>query len=91
LNTSLSANYLSSQYTDAANSVALAENTSGFFTGRIDSYTTLDFNAYYSINEHLNVFGAVKNLTDKRYIASLRQGIYVGPARSVELGAKLMF
>ena len=91
LNTSLSANYLSSQFTDAANSVALFENTSGFFTGRIDSYTTLDFNAYYRINEHLNVFGAVKNLTDKRYIASLRQGIYAGPSLSVEVGAKLMF
>jgi hypothetical protein len=29
----------------------------------------------------------VKNLTDERYIASLHQGVYVGPERSVEVGA----
>jgi Fe(3+) dicitrate transport protein len=33
----------------------------------------------------------VKNLTDEHYVASLRQGIYVGPERSVEVGAKYSF
>jgi Fe(3+) dicitrate transport protein len=43
------------------------------------------------VNKQLSVFGAVKNLTDERYIAGLRQGIYVGPERSFELGAKYKF
>jgi len=30
----------------------------------------------------------LKNLTDKRYITGLRQGIYVGPERSVEVGIR---
>jgi Fe(3+) dicitrate transport protein len=33
----------------------------------------------------------VKNLTDEHYIASLRQGIYAGPSRSFEVGAKYRF
>ena len=38
-----------------------------------------------------NYYGAVKNLEDKRYIASLRQGIYVGPERSFEAGVRYRF
>lgn len=91
LQTALSANYISEQYTDATNTEALQENTSGFFKGKLDSYTTVDLNAHYAVNKQLSVFGAVKNLTDERYIAGLRQGIYAGPERSFELGAKYKF
>lgn len=91
LNTSVSANYNGSQYTDEANSSALAENVSGFFTGKIDSYTTMDLNAHYTLTDSFSVYGAVKNLTNKHYIASLRQGIYAGPSRSVEVGARYKF
>lgn len=91
LTTQLSANHISKQYTDALNTRTLTENTSGFFTGQLPSYTTVDFNAYYAVNDQLDVYGSVKNLTDKRYIASLRQGIYVGTERSVEVGAKFTF
>lgn len=91
LNTALSLHYTGAQYTDAANTVALVENTSGFFTGRIDAYTTLDFNARYTVSDAFSVFGSIKNLTDRQYIASLRQGIYAGTRRSVEVGARYSF
>lgn len=91
LKTALSVNYIDEQFTDAANTTAIKENTSGFFTGQLDAYTTVDLTASYAINKQFSVFGAVKNLTDERYIASLRQGVYVGPERSVEVGAKYSF
>lgn len=91
LKTALSANHVSEQYTDPMNTEAIQENTSGFFTGKIDAYTTVDLSAHYTVNKHFSLFGAVKNLADERYIASLRQGIYAGPSRSFEIGGKYMF
>lgn len=91
LTTALSVNHVDEQFTDTANTVAIKENTSGLFTGQVDAYTTVDLTARYAINKQLGVFGAVKNLTDEHYIASLRQGIYVGPERSVEVGARYSF
>lgn len=91
LRAQLSANYTGSQFTDVENTTDIAENTSGFFTGKVDSYTTVDFTTRYAVNRQLEVFGAIKNLTDERYIASLRQGIYVGPERSYEAGIRLQF
>lgn len=91
LKTALSVNYIDEQFTDAANTVGIKENTSGFFTGQLDAYTTVDLTASYAVNKQFSVFGAVKNLTDEHYVASLRQGIYVGPERSVEVGAKYSF
>ena len=91
LKTALSVNHTGSQFTDVNNTTALAQNTSGFFTGKIDAYTTLDLTASYAASKALMVFGGIKNLADKRYIASLRQGIYIGPERSFEVGAKYTF
>jgi Fe(3+) dicitrate transport protein len=91
LKTALSLNHTGSQFTDVANTTALAENTSGFFTGKIGGYTTLNLTASYAMSNELVVFGGIKNLTDKRYISSLRQGIYIGPERSFEVGAKYTF
>jgi len=79
------------QFTDTANTVAIVERTSGFFTGQVDAYTLLDLTASYEFSEAFRVFGAVKNLTDRHYIASLRQGIYVGPSRAVEFGVRYQF
>lgn len=91
LKTALSATYVGAQYTDPQNTTDIAENTSGFFTGELDAYTVVDLSAHYTINKQLSLFGGVKNLTDEHYIASLRQGIYAGPSRSFELGAKYRF
>ncbi|HAK16721.1 MAG TPA: TonB-dependent siderophore receptor, partial [Acinetobacter junii] len=86
LRSQLSANYTGSQFTDELNTKPIVENTSGFFTGKIDAYTTVDLTTRYTLNDQVEFYGAVKNLEDKRYIASLRQGIYVGPERSFEAG-----
>ena len=83
--------HVSAQMTDTMNTIALTENTSGFFTGRISGYTTADLTSNYQIDPKLSVTGAVKNLTDTHYIASLRQGIYAGPSRSLEVGLKYKF
>lgn len=91
LNTALSANYVGSQFTDTDNTRAIQENTSGFFTGRVDAYTTVDLTANYEVSPQFSLSAAVKNLTDEHYIASLRQGIYAGPERSFELGGRYSF
>lgn len=89
--TQLSAHYMDSQFTDVLNTKPIAENTSGFFTGQLDAYTTVDLTSRYQVNPQLEVYGSIKNLLDEHYMASLRQGIYVGPERSFETGVKYRF
>lgn len=94
LKTELSAHHSSEQFGSSDNRTAISGNTGGIggiWGGKLEAYTTLDLNAHYTMNKQLSVFGAVKNLTDERYIAGLRQGIYAGPSRSIELGAKYKF
>lgn len=91
LRTSLSVHYTGDQFTDVKNSVALKESTSGFFTGQIDAYTLLDLNAVYEVSSALTLSASVKNLADKEYIASLRQGIYVGTERSFDVALRYKF
>ena len=64
LHTALNLHHTGQQFTDTANSVALAQNTSGFFTGQVASYTLLDLTAQYHVSPALRLFGAVKNLAD---------------------------
>lgn len=87
----LSLHHTGAQYTDVLNTTALAENTSGFFTGRIGSHVLADLSLTHGVSEQLELGATVKNLTDKRYIASLRQGVYVGPERSFEVGLRYRF
>lgn len=91
LRTGLNLHHSASQYTDVLNTRVIEESVSGFFTGEMPSYTLLDLSVVYDVNERLNLSGSVKNLTDRRYIASLRQGIYVGPERSVDVGLRYRF
>lgn len=91
LRTQLSVNHTGAQFTDVMNTRVIAENLSGFFTGEVDAYTTVDLGARYDVSKQLEVFGSIKNLADERYIASLRQGIYVGPERSVDVGLRYRF
>ncbi|MDP3515896.1 MAG: TonB-dependent receptor [Pseudohongiella sp.] len=91
LRSGLSIHHTSAQYTDVLNTKAITESTSGFFTGQTPSYTIADLFLVYSINDQLTVNAAVKNLQDKRYIASVRQGIYVGPERSIDVGLRYRF
>jgi Fe(3+) dicitrate transport protein len=91
LRTALSLHHMGEQYTDVNNTETITESTSGFFTGQIDSYNLLDLNMVYEVSKDLSLSASAKNLTDERYIASLRQGIYVGTERSIDLGVRFKF
>lgn len=83
--------HTSAQFTDVLNTRAINESLSGFFTGRIDGYTIADMSVLYRVDEKLEFSATVKNIADSRYIASLRQGIYVGPERSLDFGVSYRF
>ena len=92
LTAALSAHHRGEQYGDPTNQVEIPANAAGgIWGGLLPSYTVLDLTAQYNLADNVSVFGAVKNLTDKRYITGLRQGIYVGPERSLELGVRYQF
>ena len=92
LTAALSAHHRGEQYGDPTNQVEIPANAAGgIWGGLLPSYTVLDLTAQYNLADNVSVFGAVKNLTDKRYITGLRQGIYIGPERSVELGVRYQF
>jgi Fe(3+) dicitrate transport protein len=83
--------HTSAQFTDVLNTRSINESVSGFFTGQIEGYTIADISFLYRVNEKLDLGLAVKNVADERYIASLRQGIYVGPERSFDVGLSYRF
>lgn len=86
---SLGAYHVSEQYADAANTKA--QNDIGTL-GEIPSYTIFNLNAHYEVNKHWTVFGTVRNLFDKKYIASrLPDGIFPGVERNAEIGASYKF
>lgn len=91
LQTSLLWNYVGAAYGDGMNVRELTTEEQGTWGGRIPSYYTVDLSSRYALSDSVEVFGSIKNLTDERYISGLRQGIYVGPERSFELGAKVAF
>jgi Fe(3+) dicitrate transport protein len=91
LQTALLLNYVGEAYADGMNEKALTTEDTGTWGGLIESYYTLDLTSQFAIKDNLSAFGAIKNLTDEHYIAGLRQGIYVGPERSFEIGAKYIF
>ncbi|MEO3677701.1 TonB-dependent receptor [Rheinheimera sp. FR7-31] len=92
LTAAISAHYRGEQYGDPSNREDIPTDAAGgIWGGLMPSYTVLDVTAQYNLADNVSVFGAVKNLTDKRYITGLRQGIYVGPERSFELGVRYQF
>lgn len=85
----LLAHYRGEQFGDETNRRDLpGDAAGGIWGGLMPSYTVFDATAQYRLSDGLTLFGAVKNLTDKRYITGLRQGIYVGPERSFEIGLR---
>lgn len=89
LSAALTAHHRGEQYGDPTNRRDIPANAAGgIWGGLIPSYTVVDLMAQYQFSERLTVFGALKNLTDKHYITGLRQGIYVGPERTVEAGVR---
>lgn len=91
-NLALNLHHRGEQFGDPTNLVAIPTNAAaGIWGGLLPSYTVLDLMTQYKVNQQFEVFAAAKNLTDKRYITGLREGIYVGPERSFELGARYRF
>ncbi|WP_031568213.1 TonB-dependent receptor family protein [Rheinheimera texasensis] len=91
-NLALNLHHRGEQFGDPTNLVAIPTNAAaGIWGGLLPSYTVLDLMTQYKVNTQLEVFAAAKNLTDKRYITGLREGIYVGPERSFELGARYRY
>ena len=91
LQTALLFNHTGEQFGNGMNVRELTVDSTGTWGGLIPSYSTADLTARYEVSEQLSISGAVKNLTDKDYIAGLRQGIYVGPERSFEVGFRYRF
>lgn len=89
----LSGLYVDDQYGDGDNSTPIVKpvGANAVWKGKLPSYHTFDLTGSYDVSKQLKLTAAIKNLTDKRYIAGLRQGIYAGPERSFELGAKYKF
>jgi Fe(3+) dicitrate transport protein len=84
-------NHTGEQFGDGMNRRELTTGSTGTWGGLIPSYSTVDLTTSFAITEQLSVSGAVKNLTDRHYIAGLRQGIYVGAERGYELGLRYRF
>jgi len=91
VNAALSWSYVDEQFGSGDNSVPITGSGGAIWSGLLPSYYTVDLTGSYDVNKQLKLFGAIKNLTDERYIAGLRQGIYAGPERAVEVGAKYTF
>jgi Fe(3+) dicitrate transport protein len=89
LRTTLLAHHTGEQFGDETNLRDIPTNAAGgIWGGLMPAYTLLDLSAQWQVRGSLSVFGALKNLTDERYITGLRQGIYVGPGRNFEVGVR---
>ncbi len=92
LASSLTAHYRGAQYGSPDNARDIpAGAAGGIWGGEMASYTVYDLTTRYQVSEQLGLQAAVKNLTDKRYVAGLRQGIYAGPERSFEVALNYNF
>jgi Fe(3+) dicitrate transport protein len=92
LRTALMLHHRGSQFGDETNRRDIPTNAAGgIWGGYMPAYTLLDVTAELSGPASLKLFGAAKNLADTRYITGLRQGIYVGPGRSFEVGVRRTF
>ena len=89
LSMALTAHHRGEQYGDPENQEAIPSGAAGgIWGGRMPSYTLYDLMGQYAMSQKLTLFASLKNLSDKRYITGLRQGIYVGPERSLEVGLR---
>ncbi|MCT8127368.1 TonB-dependent receptor [Alishewanella sp. BS5-314] len=88
----LTAHHRGEQFGDPSNRIDIPANAAGgIWGGLLPAYTVYDLLAQYTAFEGFTVYGSVKNLTDKQYVAGLRQGIYVGPERAFEAGFRYRF
>jgi len=83
----LSANYVSEQFSDFENTRAGSADGK---RGEIEARTVWDLSASYQLTAKTRLYGTVKNLTDKKYIASRApEGIFPGIERTVQVGLQV--
>lgn len=88
-NTRLGAYHVSRQVVDPENTVA--ENADGR-RGKIPAYTIYNLGTSYDVNTKLTISAALRNLTDKKYIAGRNpDGIFPGAERNFEVGVSYKF
>lgn len=84
LNTRLYATYIGSQYTDALNTEQ--QNDIGTL-GKMPAYVVFNWSTRYAVSKQLSLIGAVRNIVDKKFIASRNpDGIFPGAQRNFEVG-----
>jgi Fe(3+) dicitrate transport protein len=91
LKAALSGHHVDEQYGHGDNTRPITGSGNSVWKGELPSYQVFDLTGSYDVSEQLKLSAAIKNFTDERYIAGLRQGIYAGPERSFEIGARYAF
>ena len=94
----LNMTYVPQTYTTASNSRDPIRADGGGGTvadarvGKTDNYFVTDFNLRYQLNERITLFGGVKNILDRGYIASLHpHGPRPGLPRFFNVGMEARF
>lgn len=82
------AQYVGSQYSDFANTVAPTVDGQ---KGEIAAYTVWNAALDYRFDKSLSAFVTGKNLFDKTYIVDRTRGIQVGMPRLIQIGVKYAF
>lgn len=83
--------HVASQYADFANTPVAAANGNGQ-TGKLPRYTTLNLALNYDVTDTgWGLYAAVKNATDRAYIADRTRGILPGATRQWLLGFSYAF
>ncbi len=84
----LEAQYVGSQFSDFANTVA---PTADGQKGEIAAYTVWNTSLNYRFDKALSAFVTGKNLLDKTYVVDRTRGILVGMPRLIQIGVKYTF
>jgi Fe(3+) dicitrate transport protein len=84
----LEAQYVGSQFSDFANTVA---PTTDGQKGEIAAYTVWNASLNYRFDKALSAFVTGKNLLDKTYVVDRTRGILVGMPRLIQMGVKYAF
>jgi Fe(3+) dicitrate transport protein len=84
----LEAQYVGSQFSDFANTVA---PTADGQKGEIAAYTVWNAALNYRLDKALSAFVTGKNLLDKKYVVDRTRGILVGMPRLIQIGVKYTF
>lgn len=84
----IEAQYVGSQYSDFANTVA---PTADGQKGEIAGYTVWNASVNYRFDKSLSAFVTGKNLLDKTYIVDRTRGIQVGMPRLIQVGFNYAF